>query len=430
MEVEYKREMNRNYMVIRPQITGNETYAIRMLSGNKIQGLLPFQDKNLNGEVSYYYDITSKQPLSRILEYRNLSGEELKELLSELLYMLKQLERYFLDEGQLCFQPEYIYVEPATFQAGFCLIPGRKTEFPLELCELSQYLLDHVNQSDGDAVILAFSIFKECRKLNFGIEDLERCLRKRDTPEREANIQREIGEKIEKTAEEEPKEEKEEAKVPKTKDQPLSLAIWICAGIYGFIMLLIPGILIFLVGFDRIRSIVWRILLGELAASLLLILLLYLFHIRKDQDMDSEDSDQEPWEVYFQEMDEAEERMPKEADVEEPRDEEFQTVLLSARPIKIESRKLIPVNGGNEISIGYYPFLIGKNRDLTDYCLNKSGVSRLHVKIEETGTGYSVTDLNSTNGTSVNGILIEANGTASLIPGDELTIGSERYYFR
>ena len=161
--------MNRNYMVVRPEQVGSEKYTIRMLSGNRIQGLLPFQDKMVDGEMRYYYDITSKQPLNRLLEHRNMTGQELRTLLTDLLFALRQMERFLLDEGQLCVQPEYIYVEPGSFKTSFCLVPGVHKEFSDEFCELSQYVLDHVSHSDGDAVVLAFSVFKECRKLNFGI---------------------------------------------------------------------------------------------------------------------------------------------------------------------------------------------------------------------------------------------------------------------
>ena len=476
-------------MVIRPQTREHETYAVRMLSGNNIRGLLPFQDKNLNGEVNYYYDITSKQPLSRILEHRNLSGDELKELISELLYTLKQLERFFLDEGQLCLLPEYIYVEPASFKASFCLIPGRKAEFAAELCELSQYLLDHVNQSDGEAVVLAFSVFKECRKLNFGIEDIERCLRQQDLNYKEGRetaieqsgpeIRKEAGfrespntevntEPDKKTAPEISKGSRSQTDAENPmikKNSSFSLPILLFAVTYIFLMILVPFVLLLLAGLDGVQSKLSILIAGELLAAVILVLIFTLFIkkagktcerklqpkkqkkenteksknllwneypiLREKEEHTGDDSDEEPWEVYFRQLNE-EEEMPEERKnyIREDDPDEFRTVLLSARPIEKESRKLIPVNGGNEIPIGYYPFLIGKGRDLTDYCLDQPGVSRLHVKIEESRDGYIVTDLNSTNGTAVNGVLIEANGTAQLFPGDELTIAAERYRFR
>ena len=54
IRVEYKREMNRNYMVAIPEEGQEAGYAIRMLSENSIPGFLPFQEKKINGDVRYY----------------------------------------------------------------------------------------------------------------------------------------------------------------------------------------------------------------------------------------------------------------------------------------------------------------------------------------------------------------------------------------
>lgn len=50
--------------------------------------------------------------------------------------------------------------------------------FPQGFRELSQYLLDHVDHRDGEAVVLAFAIFRESRKENFGLEEIGKCLEK------------------------------------------------------------------------------------------------------------------------------------------------------------------------------------------------------------------------------------------------------------
>lgn len=77
-EVEFRREMNRNYMVLKPGPGKNEEYTVRMLTENRIPGFLPFREKQVDGERWFYYDVTSRQPLGRILEHRNLRGKELE----------------------------------------------------------------------------------------------------------------------------------------------------------------------------------------------------------------------------------------------------------------------------------------------------------------------------------------------------------------
>ena len=79
------------------------------------------------------------------------------------------------------------------------------------------------------------------------------------------------------------------------------------------------------------------------------------------------------------------------------------------------------VSAGEEnedIAVGYVPFVIGKHTGLADYILNKSTVSRFHVRITEEDGQYFLTDLNSTNGTKVNGRLLAANEKVVLSQGD------------
>ena len=177
-KMEFRREQNRNYMILHPESEIQNRYTIRMLAENRMEGLLYFQEKRVDEEVRHYYDITSRQPLNRLLEHRSLKEEEIRSLVFDVVLALRQLERFLLDENQLCLIPEMIYVEPDTFKSRFCLIPGQRGDFSENFRILAQYLLDHVDHSDGNAVMAAVGVFKESRKENFGIEDIERCVRK------------------------------------------------------------------------------------------------------------------------------------------------------------------------------------------------------------------------------------------------------------
>lgn len=146
-------------MVLKPGPGKNEEYTVRMLTENRIPGFLPFREKQVDGERWFYYDVTSRQPLGRILEHRNLRGKELERLAADLLFSLKQTERYLLDEKSMDLTPEMIYVDPDSFQCSFCLVPGGRWDFSQGFRELSQYLLDHVDHRDGEAVVLAFGPF-------------------------------------------------------------------------------------------------------------------------------------------------------------------------------------------------------------------------------------------------------------------------------
>ena len=87
---------------------------------------------------------------------------------------------------------------------------------------------------------------------------------------------------------------------------------------------------------------------------------------------------------------------------------------------------------GNEevIPISYYPFLIGKQENLADFILKRDTISRLHARIDRKENAYWLTDLNSTNGTSVNGRVLEANESVELEPGDQVALADLRFSFQ
>lgn len=499
-DVEFKREMNRNYMVL-PETGGKERYAVRMFTDNPIPGFLPFHEKSMNGVGRYYYDITSKQPLVRMLEYRKLAGGELEKLLTALLFSLKQVERYLLNESCISLEPEFIFVEPDSFQCFFCYIPGQCTDFAQGLRALAQYLLDHVNHQDGEAVVLAFTVFKECQKENFGMDGIERCLmrkgKKKEEPGKKdltTTASPDSGMAVYSAA------SRQDDFVPTAKPLPVDgelsfskTGTWEETGAsrtgdrgrdkdkgndrdsdknrggdrnessdrdrawdnekenekrnekgrllliirIGFlaVMLFLPAAAGILWGIQGIVQYRWILGAAEiLLAAALLIVSSGMAEMKKGTTAGGEVSEEEKaWEVYFREEDgdmEQEEDVKKDTKDERPDEEEMHTVLLTARPVIQDCRRLVSMSGNLEIPISYFPFLIGKSRDISDFCLDRPEVSRLHVKIEATDGGYTLTDLNSTNGTRINGRLLEANETCALPLNSELEIAAERFWFR
>ena len=486
-KADFKREMNRNYMILCPIENLRNPYAARMLSENRIDGLLAFQEKYMDGRRKYYYDITSHQPLKRLLEHQAANGSEILRLISDLVSALRQLERFFLDADQLCLEPDMIYVEPDSFQCVFCLIPETGGNFEEDFRKLAQYLLDHADHDDETAVMTAFCVFKESRKENFGIEDMERCLYKYRNGKRENPNVREdpkfrgnpnapwksdLRENLNFWENQNFKEDpdfrgglnfqeapnfQEDQDLQKNRKGKISWRnYW--QGKCGLFAAALAGIAAVLAAFliwnpssgslweaGRIfGSMIWGRpwILGVLLLPAAGALFWKYEKAEKPTEPEAENkreeskmSDEEDWEILFQEAgDDATEgisgegKPPLEGSAKE--EAEMQTVLLTCVSAEKKPRQLVPLDGGPPVSVGYSPFLIGKNEILADLCLTAPEVSRLHAKIEETENGYLVTDLNSTNGTFVDGRLLEANETCLLNPGSELAIASIRFRFQ
>ena len=62
----------------------------------------------------------------------------------------------------------YDHVDPDALKANFCLLPGSGSQFEESFRKLARYILDHVDHTDGDAVVLAFALFRAGEKEKSG----------------------------------------------------------------------------------------------------------------------------------------------------------------------------------------------------------------------------------------------------------------------
>lgn len=500
-------------MVLHPEKEIGGSYALRMLSENRINGLLPFQEKRIDGETFLYFNITSRQSLARMMEYRSFKAKEIRQITSDLVVTMTALERFLMDGDQLCLEPDMIYVDPDDLKANFCLLPGSGSQFEESFRKLARYILDHVDHTDGDAVVLAFALFRAGEKENLGIRDLEKCLRagerdgkedifgentgKEKLYEAERKMVREYGTGA---AGELPRHQGEKqngsegkyrySEIKKTdlsgeteelaEEKGLKHGKNLFSVLFAVLMAAVPVAVYFIVGIDRILEWKW----GILAAEGVLMAGVIFFRVKKDEEETGET--EEDWEVEFREEEDRERGgMPDEieyrrdmagvcgdaennenalkksseiknrknnlgnrvernwenesgiyidsndlrTDVRQRESDDMQTVLLTGRQIYPATRRLVPENGGEDVLVRYFPFIIGKNREISDFCLNLPQISRIHAKIEEDKDGYMITDLNSTNGTSVNGRFLETNESIHIEPGEMLSFADQRYRF-
>ena len=61
MKVEYRRDLQNSYLVlIAENQETDQSYDLRMIMENQIEGLLSCERKLLNNDILYYYDVTSQ----------------------------------------------------------------------------------------------------------------------------------------------------------------------------------------------------------------------------------------------------------------------------------------------------------------------------------------------------------------------------------
>lgn len=453
MNVAYRRELRRNYMIVSSETGDENRYECRIMERNLIDGFLPFRIHRTDEQVFFYYEITSRQPLSRMLEFRAITGDEIRSIVISIARILEQTERYLLREEHILLDPEYIYVEPDSFRIFLCLVPGLCSDFPRAYGKLLEYILGKVDHQDRESVVLAYGLYQETRKENYGMEDLLRQLHQAGTKhEKQGKKQAEKDSETrgwptpnEGMQEFAPERERlaaaEEKRLPKQTEAERA---------------------------DRAEN------NGRTARPSLWSRFLVWVHGRKKQQ--EETPVQLPWQEMFMEMPEYEKtepvlrQRPPEAGLQSTPPQRIPPQSMSPQPPqqrilsqpipqqRIPSQPILPsqppqgetcagtvlladFSGGNQsrrlraltpgeedIVLAYYPFVIGKQENVTDYCLNRDTVSRLHVKIDQCGEDYLIMDLNSTNGTVVNGEMLENNEAKNLQIGDEIQIA--RYCYR
>ncbi len=92
--------------------------------------------------------------------------------------------------------------------------------------------------------------------------------------------------------------------------------------------------------------------------------------------------------------------------------------------------RLSPTSGpGTEITVTEGTLSVGRRAGNTYVITNDAYISGRHAQIETDGTGTYLTDVGSTNGTSVNGQKLAAGERQLLLEGDEVQLGQTKYVF-
>ena len=190
MEVFYKREHGHNYIMFQAESEQAGTAAvscggekrehwdsqIEMVRRNRIPGLAQLSMRWEDNKVYYGYDITGMQPVSRVMDIRDLSGDEIKEFLQQLADVILRLEQFLLDRDDLVLEPEYIYMRLEGPRYYFFICPGQEGEYGEHMKRLSQYLLEKADGEDAESAGLVFRLYRLCASGEAEPETLTACL--------------------------------------------------------------------------------------------------------------------------------------------------------------------------------------------------------------------------------------------------------------
>ena len=451
MKAEYKRDMNHNYLILYGEKDINtDSYQVRMLVGNIIPSLLKCRIQGVDGKFMMYFDITSKQAVSTLYEEKKMGNEDLRLIFGGFVRVMEEAAEYLINPAQLVLKPQYIFADCEKKELFFCLMPGYDKDIKEQFQLLTEYILPKIDHEDGEAVVLGYGVYRRTMENSFHLEHIKEELYRKQNNKEEIKTEtekdsREIS--VQETGEENLMQSSgmsenfwREEKTEKTDSYKLfgkKVAIFV------LILLALAGVTMAISGGYLPHQDI-SVLLGIVLAGMGGIMLAVLI-IRKAKDVykqpqkESREKSQlsekfvrPPVNEILQEgSDDSIKTMMEKKSLHREREEDFgETVVLSAGvvsgPASLVSREpgeLAPIYLQEELTV------IGKLENACDAVIDLPTVSRIHAKIRKREEEYYLSDMNSRNGTIVNGRLLLPEEEYRLQEEDEVDFAQARYIF-
>ncbi|MEG1458195.1 MAG: DUF6382 domain-containing protein [Acetivibrio sp.] len=422
MKAVFERDLYKSYMVFGNNQEEEESYSLRMLENNVIDGIIKIDMRMIDGERKFYYDITGRQPVSSFFEREKMNARQIKSIMNHIFAGIEIAREYLLDENNFVLDPEFLYVEITGLQVQLCYLPGYQRNLLEQISALLEFVLDRVDYTEETAVQIAYTLYKANRAKNYSVAELKNIVKEENPTiinrEQEQNletdtiqekIKKEDGSVIEKnmifTEKRGTFEENREKKPEYGKYVMLA----------GIIMAAILCL------FIAVKSKIFcNPMNGELEAGKAGLFLLVFGVIAFSSFYSLENKKQKKLKAPSKSTVSVLEEKPLEIYVEE------NTVLLTQK-----GYFLCPVNGRDygDMELSEFPFFIGKLKKKMNGIIESETISRFHAKIEKDENQFYLVDLNSTNGTFLNGERLAIKERYPLFIGDEIKFADVAYNF-
>ena len=451
MKAEYKRDMNHNYLILYGEKDINtDSYQVRMLVGNIIPSLLKCRIQGVDGKFMMYFDITSKQAVSTLYEEKKLGIEDLQLIFGGFVRVMEEAAEYLINPAQLVLKPQYIFADCEKKELFFCLMPGYDKDIKEQFQLLTEYILPKIDHEDGEAVILGYGVYRRTMENSFHLEHIkEELYRKQDNKEEiKAETKKDSREiSVQETGEENLMQSSEmsenfwrEDKAEKTDSHKL---FGKKVTVFALILLALAGVTIAISGgylpYQDISVLLGIVLAGMGGIMLAVVIIRKAKAVYKQPQRKSREKPQlsetfvrPPVNEILQEgSEDSIKTMMEKKSPHREREEDFgETVVLSAGvvsgPASLVSREpgeLAPIYLQEELTV------IGKLENACDAVIDLPTVSRIHAKIRKREEEYYLSDMNSRNGTIVNGRLLLPEEEYRLQEEDEVDFAQARYIF-
>ena len=378
MEIEYRRTWNQSVMLITGHVE-EENYELKMLKHNTVAGLLPVEEIQETGDFRFCYDITGKKSLECYLENNALNPVMIKKILENLIHLCREMERYLLKEEKLLLKEDMIFMDSREEQFYFCYYPYKEGELREEFGKLIEEMLpqlDHENREETEKV---YAIYEKTREENYSLLNLQELFFKEEENGGEVWKEYEIAGDETEAADltvTNPQNSQKMDRISSIKKQMLQILEKGISWLYR----------------DKLNRKKKEFSMPEIPVPA----------IRKKQM---------PQKIYPQEQD--------------------KNHLSEYTEKAITGARLMYLGGGEErdFVVDKDIFLIGTDASAVDGVLKSRAAGEIQAKITRAENTYYIEDMNSANGTLVNGEILIYKEVRRLEEGDRITFADISYRF-
>lgn len=459
--IEFKRENGRNYILL-PRNPELEDYREKMLLSINLEHLLKIDIRNMDGVSNYYYDMMTAPSLKHIAAVRDLKGEEIRAVLMGITKLIDELNEYLLLPSQLILLPECVSISKDESTVKFCYYPQMDEETNTFM-ELAEFLMQHTDHSDEMARKLSYGYFgkasegeinpKQLLELNNNSEGFSVYSQINETgfeeDEKSASVD---AEKLHQFDEDFREYDNPGGQIKDVKKYN------VIAGIALLLIIAESAAVGFLYinpaytqGFGNSLKVIIGTGLFIFAVEICVIIYCMVLKIKQKETgqndglkegLSSEftgnnlkNTAEDFGEVNHTANDfgddgknyKPDDKSDYKSDYEE--DDEG-TVLLTEIMEKGNPVLTGKINDENiRIEINKNPFVIGASAQKADGVVRAVGISRIHAVIKGDGEVFNIIDMNSTNGTFVNGEILNGTKEVRLKNGDRLRFANTEFTF-
>lgn len=463
LKVEYENNPSKNYIVIYAEsIDCIVDYEVEMINNNPTSGALNIEIRQFNDKIKVLYDVTGKRPIKEYLKERTIRKSEFITILKNMVICLLECKNYFLDEKKFFINLGTIFINEKDLSVNLLYLPFQMdSEENINITYrniVKSLIIDFVNIEEKASENIIKETLNYLRKDDFTLIGFKNYLQSVEENKinaapyvenrtagftKNSKLNKQDSSMVNKDFNEMPiddstnsvnsnvskvkaydvvTEKNAESSNNKIEQKNNTRNIKHPKVLYIIIIQLIVAAIM---GVEAVVIEDLVIMILAILGVFTIDVVLTIFILLKNRNKGETAADKRRAKTSFIHKDKGVKKStPSKREI--VTEMSFETELLDTKTAFLMSKKAGTVE---RIFINKDCFKIGRISGVADYISDNKAVGKLHAEIREQNDKYYVVDLNSKNGTFINGQRINSNELYQIRNGDTIVFANSEFTF-